>query len=374
MKLNCWLFGLFFAFNWISVSAQTVSTLIDDPNKNFEAIHWHPDGRIYCADYQNGRLYQVSMDGTTQTVVTGIPNVAGGGFHSDGHFYFSGLSGGKIYRLESNNTATEIASGLDQPTGIATFTSDTLLVGQYGNSSIAKVCISTGSVTPWVSGNGLAGPDAVVSNGTNGYMVANFNNTQIHTVSTDGQINLFCNLPEPQALGYVIQAGNFWYCPTYTTRKIFRIDASGNAVHIAGTGSSGGDDGPPFSATFTRPNGICANPAGDTLLVSDNNRIRVITGFETIVSTETRPTETLDIQVFPNPAQDQVQVKVSGQQGQRFNWTLFDANGRVVDQGNLSTKDSTTFSIDLDHLPKGVYEFTIMGEQGLATTQSIAVL
>ena len=71
------------------LSAQNVTTLLNDPSRAFEAIHWHEDGRILSVDYLNGRIYQVHLDGTAETLVTGFTYLSGGGFGEDGAFYFS---------------------------------------------------------------------------------------------------------------------------------------------------------------------------------------------------------------------------------------------------------------------------------------------
>ena len=364
MKPNFTLIAFFLA-PFFTVHAQNVSTLLTDGDKNFESIHWHSDGRIYSADYNNGRLYQVFLDGTVQTIVSGIPNIAGGGFDDTGNFYFSGLSGGKLYRLENNNSYTEIATGLNQPTGVAAYSSDTLIVGQYGNNSLAKVCISTGAVSTWVSGNGISGPDAVIRDGSNGYVVANFNNTMIHKVGYDGQVSLLTNIPEAGFLGYVIPVNNSWFSPAFSARKIYQIDSLGVATAIAGTGATGSDDGAANVATFINPNGICVNPGNDTLLVTDDSTIRIITEFEQGLSAVTE-VEPLVITLFPNPASDELNVKFCSPQYQNITWRILDDMGKEVKRGQVSGTytGNPRFEIDIHDLPRARYSIKVEYEQG----------
>ncbi len=350
----------------IPVFGQTVSTLVNDSNKTFEAIHWHPDGRIYAADYSNGRLYQLSLDGTVTTLVTGIPNVAGGGFGTDGTFYFSGLTGGRVYRLNDDATTTLIASGLDQPTGIvATDSPDTLLVAQYGNSIVAKVSISGGTKTDWVGESGISGPDGIIELENGNLLIANFNNHKIHSINAAGDISLFASVPSSGWMGYIAKAGDNIFVPSLGGRKVYRVAMDGTVNDFAGSGTAGNLDGEGASATFTQPNGIASNATGDTLLITDGVRVRLITNFQEVVGAKEIPLIKA-LSLSPNPASNILQVSFESMEFLNLKWQVLNQQGQVVLTDNISLYETgkNKLQIPIKDLAAGIYSFQLLDDKG----------
>lgn len=345
-----------FLFFVIVIDAQEVSTLVNDPGRRFEAIHWHPDGRIYSVDYYNGRLYQIQLDGSVETVLSGFNNLAGGGFDNDNNFYFSDISLGNLHRLNDDDTHEIIASGLNQPVGVLQSADpDILYVVGYGNSSISKVSISDGTVTPWVSSNGLAGPDGLALHDSGDLLVANFNNNRIHRVSEDGMVSLFATLPSTGFMGYLTKANGYVYVPSIAGNRVFRVDMEGNVESFAGTGSTGNLDGPIADATFTDPNGITSNATGDSILVADENHIRLITGFAPVSVKEA--TLFSSIQLFPNPVQDVLQVQVKAKDTGMLTYEVMDIKGVVQASAKIDyiANEPYLFQLNTKSLARGNY-------------------
>jgi|GEM_PF-2897763 len=76
----------------------------------------------------------------------------------------------------------------------------------------------------------------------------------------------------------------FLYAADELGCKIWRIDTSnGECIVIAGTGSSGGNDGSGDQATLTNPVGVAVSHGGDTLYVTEwsASKVRKITGLLT---------------------------------------------------------------------------------------------
>lgn len=365
---------LLFNLNGQSLFAQNVTTLITDTENTYEAIHWHPDGRIYAADFNNGRVLQLSLDGTVETLVTGIPNIAGGGFDEQGQFYFSGLATGDVYRLESDGSTTRIANGLNQPTGITALNADTLLVGQYGNNSIAKVAIGTGTVQQWVSGGGINGPDAIIRYNDTSFLVANFNNTQIHLVEVTGEVTDFATLPIGGFMGYITLLNNEVFVPAFSGSRVYKIAADGAVSVLAGSGSTGHVDGTGQMAQFTQPNGIAHSPNGDTLLVTDENRVRIITDFGS------GPVSTIEnnlpgtFQVLANPIQDLLQINFTLPKSATLHGVIYTSDGRQVTTINTATYGSGNHQIQVDtgDWITGIYWLKISNEQGQYQTVSFS--
>ncbi len=357
------------------VNAQEVSTLLNDPGRRFEAMHWHEDGRIYSIDYYNGRLYQIQLDGTVTTLLSGFTNLAGGGFGDDNFFYFSDIFSGSIHRLNEDGTETQIASGINQPVGVqASNDPDTLYVASYGSSAIYKVSISGGTATLWVSGNGLSGPDGMAIHESGDLLIANFNNNKIHRVTTSGEISLFATIPSTGFMGYMTRAGEYVYVPSIAGNRVYRVDMAGNVEVFAGTGSAGHADGVALEATFTDPNGITSNAAGDTILVADENYLRLITGFITVATEEA---ELLDLlEVYPNPVKDILQVKYRLKTTGTFNWEVINTQGIVQRQENVHAIAHQTDSLQMNvkGLAAGWYVLRCSNKNGEAQTYSFLKL
>ncbi|MCG8327828.1 MAG: T9SS type A sorting domain-containing protein [Chitinophagales bacterium] len=351
---------LLFVFNLGVLSAQEVSTLVNASDKTFEAIHWHEDGRIYSVDFNNGRLYQIFTDGTVQTLLTGIANPAGGGFGEDGAFYYSALAAGTIHQYDLDGTVTTIATGLLQPTGILESNSpDTLYVGQYAGNSIVKVSKSSGQKSVLASGNGINGPDAVIYDGMGDLLVANFNNNVINRVSLGGAVSSFANLAVSGFAGYITRVGDHFYIPSIEGRRVYKISMDGEVELFAGNGSQGNVDGMAMEASFDSPNGIVGNPAGDTILVTDGNRIRMITNLTGPTSVKT-PNLIKELELSPNPAEDTVEISWNG-----FGFKdatileVIDMNGKVVHSTVLQA--TTTYQLSLKGISSGMYMVSLRG-------------
>lgn len=338
--------------------AQQVSTLINDPDREFAAMHWHEDGRIYSVDYFQGRLYQIHLDGTVETLVSGFSNLAGGGFDKQGNFYFAAINAGEICRLNADNSYTVVASGFNQPVGILAHPTDDdiLFVSEFGNNKLTQFSISTSELTPFVSGNGINGPDAIIYGWANDFIVSNWNNHKIHTVDIDGNVNLLANVPSTGFMGYVDKIGDYLYVPSFSGKKLYRIDMTGEVQLIAGTGVTGHIDGEGTIATFTSPNGTCHNTVGDTLLVSDDHRIRIITDFAPVVNTIAEPL-LQNITVSPNPVSDILNISAQVNQRDNIEWTIKDLEGRMHKSGKIASigGDILNLEIPIEEFVAGFY-------------------
>jgi hypothetical protein len=362
---------LLLIFSTGQLFAQVVSTLVEEVDKTFEAIHWHEDGRIYAIDFNNGRLYEVFTDGTVQTLLTGIANPAGGGFGSDGVFYYSALGAGTIHEYHQDGTNTTIATGLLQPTGILESSSpDTLYVGQYAGNSVVKVAKSSGQKIPFAAGNGINGPDAVIYDDMGNLLVANFNNNIISRVTLDGTVSTFTSIPYSGYSGYIARVGDYYYMPSFAGRRVYKIAMDGTVELFAGNGAQGNEDGLALEASFTAPNGVVGNPAGDTILISDGNRIRMITNIAGTSNAEA--TEKVEkLVISPNPASDSVEI----------NWEhpnlkgaisveVTDLNGKMVHAASVQA--TTSYHLSLQGISSGIHIVTLKGNN-LTVSQKLIV-
>jgi len=353
------------------LKGQEVSTLITDSSKNFEAINWLEDGRIYVADYNNGRLYRFHIDGTIETLVTSFANIAGGGVDSSGKFYFSGISDGTVNALNDDGTFTKIASGFNQPVGVLPGdTNDEILVAAYGTNSVSKITISTGAIEMIASGQGINGPDGMVFNESGDILVSNFNNNRIHKIDSENKVSLWATLPIAGFMGYIAKYEDEYFVPSIAARKIYKISEEGQVSFLAGSGQEGLSDGGAISASFTQPNGIAVNPAGDTLLVSDGSTIRMITDFRQAANTD-------NVNIFdsftygPNPCKEELSINYKLDFGSLDSWQVMDQSGKVMKSDSLDQSGNLT--IDTRDLLPGMYSVSMFSKDASKVFQFVKI-
>jgi sugar lactone lactonase YvrE len=211
-----------------------------------------------------------------------------------------------------SNDGTGTVASFTSPSALAVSSTGVLYVGDFGNSIVRTINLTSGSVTT-VAGTGvqglLNGPALSAEfNGTanivfdkNGNLyVADEQNNVIRKISNTGSVTTVAgagvsgyldgpavtaefNHPE----GMVVDANGDIYVVESANNDIRKITMSTGMVSTyAGTGASAFNDGPVSSAAFHSPYGITMDGAGN-MYVADivNNRIRKITISTNTVST-----------------------------------------------------------------------------------------
>lgn len=346
--------------------AQEVSTLISDNSRRFESIHWLPDGKIFSVDFSNGRVYRIFPDGNVETILTNTPGILGGGFDQMGNMYVAHYNDGEIIRVQGNGATESVASGFSGPIAILQDSSDPDLfyVTEYATSEVSTFNMSTGQRSPWLEDDGIFFPDGIIYGWDGEIIVANFENHKMNQVDAEGNIVPFADLGVSGDMGYITIVGDFLYTTSLSSNKVYRVDMDGNSEVLAGTGTGGFTDGPFDLATFTDPNGICANPAGDTLLVADVDKIRVITGFSPQPTNVERAVDDRDFTLYPNPSNDVLNVSISKNIGGQILWGVTDISGKSIMEGSVINDRMSLFSIDISQLDSGSYFLNIFNENG----------
>jgi len=365
-KSTFYTFVLFMFFS-ISIYGQTVSTVVTNQSMDFEAVHWHPDGRIFVTDYINGKLYKVDFDGSIETIVSGFSAIAGGGFDRAGNFYFAGINVGKMYRLNDDYTYDEVGSGYNQP--VAFLQSDTddniAYISAYGTSNVYRLDLTTNQSTEFASESGISGPDGMIYDQDGNILIANYNNHQINKIDSDGNVSPFKNIPAGGFMGYITRHGNDIYVCSITAKKIYRINGNGQVENIAGSGFTGSTDGDALDATFGGPNGIAINATGDTILIGDNKTIRMLTNFKT-TGVKTQNLELQDFVASPNPVQDLFEVTYSYPKAFDLSFEILSFEGKriIPFQTIRSQEGKNRIQIDCTNYPKGLYFIRLVNEEG----------
>jgi len=350
------------------LNAQEISTLITDEAKDFEAIHWHPDGRIFVTDYNNGRLYKIDLDGTAETIVDGFSAIAGGGFDRAGSFYFAAINDGRMYRLNEDYSYTQVGSGFNQPVTFLQHPTDDNIayISEYGNNRVTELDLATGATNPIATNQGINGPDGMIYDLDNNILVANFNNHRISRINADGDVEVFANVPAGGFMGYLAKDDQYVYVCSYSSRKIYRISWDGAIEHIAGSGFLGYSDGDAITATFTQPNGIAINATGDSLMIPDKNTIRIFTGFKTATGLHERNLELGDFVASPNPVFTTLDLSFDLKSAKELTYEVVSFTGQQVIGAEVKrcVAGKNTITIDCTDLIKGFYYVRLMDTDG----------
>lgn len=238
-----------------------------------EAISYHPNGYLIIPGEQNS-LFKVNIQtGVSEVLDSGLPWPLGGGFDlSTNTYYAAYYSSGHVYAYTQNGDKSLLDSGFSGPIGIAVDADHNIYVGNYDGNYISKIT-PQGANSVFATSQGLInGPDGLVFAKGELYAI-NFKDSRIMKISSNGVASLFATLPGT-ITGYIAYQDDHFYVASISTKKIFKIDMSGNYETIAGTGESGEINGPAALAQFEAPNGIAI--AGDTIFVSDASGIRMI--------------------------------------------------------------------------------------------------
>lgn len=192
-----------------------------------------PDGGLYVADSENGRIRRVDRE--TRTITT----YAGGG---------SGPDGGPAESAE-----------LNFPAGIAFDLAGNLLIAETWGGRIRKVEKSTGLIRTFAGGGEQVG---------------------------DGGPATSARLEAPLGVA-VDRSGNVLVAEAQQNR-VRRIDATtGIITTAAGTGATGygGDGGLATAATMTRPQDVAVDAAGNLFVSTEDGRIRRVEAASGLIST-----------------------------------------------------------------------------------------
>lgn len=344
----------------VSARSQTVETLGVPFNTNPESIAVDGQGNLFIVSPPPGLLWKMKTDGSYITLFGGFNLPVGGGFDGQGNYYLANFNSGIISKITPDSSITrQYASGISGPVGVIPDPTNTFLyVAGYNSNSIVKINLSDSTVTPFTSSPLLNGPDGFAYDDIGNLYLANFNDSRINKIDTNGTVTTLATFPG-NGIGYITWAKGFLYVAGLNNNKIYKVSPSGDTSTVAGTGVAGNLDGPANTAQFNRPNGIAASITGDTLFVGDvlGRRIRmVILSSVGIQNTNSAvPDEFRLDQNYPNPFNPETKI--------RFDITsnTFKAE-QLVKLDIINTLGQQVALLVNEVLNPGSYEYTFNGE------------
>lgn len=281
-----------------------------------------PDGNVYVADFDNGKLRVIDGDGNTGTLITqanfvrpfAIAFAANGAMYvttdNDPNKQHNAMSG-TIWKIDTAaRTATPIAADIGRPRGLFVLKDGRLVATDYENHVIEVVDPSSGAVTPlagtwgakgFADGAGaaarFASPYGVVQRSDGSIVVNDWENQKLRVVTLDGAVTTMAGTTggfadgsmadakfnHPQ--GLAIDSADNMYLTDTDNFRIREISGSTIAT-IAGDGKGGYvDAGDPLQAEFYGLEGLAVTPDGSKVYVADGtrgedvpyNHVRVIT-------------------------------------------------------------------------------------------------
>ena len=171
----------------------------------------------------------------------------------------------------------------------------------------------------------------------------------------------------------VDDTGNL-YIADYTNSIIEKVDTFGTIRTIAGNGTYGfsGDGGIASAAVLNRPENVVLDRCGNIYIADLNNaRVRKITVNPTCdlahIDSVSLKTVTLNIdkkgiQVYPNPAHDEVNITAANK------ITGITITNLLGQQMRTMQYSSSAVHVDMRGLPQGVYFMKVTDETGIQTT------
>ena len=305
-------------FERMDMSAQ-VSEYITFPNRNLKHIAVSPQ-YVFVTEPDSNRIFVYSHMGQELNVIETIDNPGNIFTDTDNNAYVVETDLKKISRLSPQGQKTVIVAD-PMLTNAVTLTGD-----EDGNLFTADKF--TGQIYRWekatqqlyafarIPSGSLCADGSQISEMV--YMhgklyVASVGLSVIYVVNEDGEMSLLAGSPGMQ--GEVNDVGN--------------------------------------KARFMHPVGLAASVSGDTLFVSDNGKIRMITQMSTAGIKENIAAEKLT--VYPNPSTNFVNIKLNTALQGELHWKLINMEGKEIENGRAFPAGSELALRFLAHTPCGGY-------------------
>ena len=362
----------------VCANAQIVETMNTTEPTSCDDLFVDKSGIIYTGKgglSNKTDLGKIMPDGTTTSVAQGMKGPISIVEAPNGLLYVTNYDDNSIKSYDpTNETVITVATGLDGPAGITVDSAGVIYASNWGgapayNGHQIHRLMPDGTLEVFKDSPLFSRLQGIAIDDEGWLYTANTQNGRIFKINTTtGAMETLVTLGK-NVVNMEFHEGHF-YMASIQSNKIFKMGLDGSWSTFAGTGVSGGQDGPAESATFNNPIGVGFSPTGDTLYVSDSpQRIRRIIIDEVSSTLPFPDLSGLNISVFPNPSPDRFEIELDNQPITGAEYQVVDVMGRVALSGKINNR---AFSIDLSDEREGYY-FLVLHYKGFTRSAKLSV-
>ena len=278
------------------------------------------------------------------------------------------------YDINGNQLASYPITG--NPSGIIkSFEDDSMIFTIHTNNSIHKLA-PDGTITDISLAPELNTPVGLAMDENGTIYVGNYSNRKIYRVLQSGTVEYIAQLPTDGGalpnLGFITYGQGKLWGTTMGSDKIYYVNPNGVDDYSLFAGSTqGSDDGDISTATFNTPNGIYFNEADGTIYITDfgTKNLRIISGVLSISDPIVKKNE---IQLFPNPVSDILNIKTELSTASIYSMTIYDLLGRIKYSSEEHPVTNLLLnSIDVSSFENGTYFMKLDSEGKTAAERFI---
>lgn len=353
-----------------SLKSQTVSTVT--PGNFTDGLAKDHLGNVYCSDWGGNIVYKLDTSGAVSIFKGGFSNPNGIAVDDSNHIYICDHTANRIFKYDTAGTQIRSYSGFNSPAGIKKLpNSPNFIVVEY-NFGRVKILEPNGNITQLHSGVPLDGPAGIAIIDTTIY-IANFNNRRVYRFNSNNTLSLIVQLPSHRGtydnLGFLTAMHGKLYATHISGERIYEIDPVSNTASVFAGSVRGFQDGPISNATFNQPNGILADPANNRMYISEAGglkNLRIIDNL--VVSTPNNKLERLSLEVYPNPTNSELNVKIPNLKTRNVEVSISNNLGQEIFLKTLPVANgSIQINLQDSLFPSGSYVVSLRDKNTIAS-------
>jgi sugar lactone lactonase YvrE len=240
------------------------------------------EGFIYASHFGQGvgiaidgdRVLKIDpVTGRSEIFARGFNGATGSDFDSQGNFYQASFSNNTLYKITVDGIMTTIATkknGLKLPVGVVVDKNDNVFVNNCGGGNIIKIS-SSGMAETYAQSTLLNCANGITIDDETGILyVANFSDSNVLEVATDGTVSLLATL-SGSGNGHLTLYKGSLYVAQFSINKISKVSLTGKVVKFIGSGNDVNEEGYLLTASVRNPNDLVFDAQGNLFIFASAN-------------------------------------------------------------------------------------------------------